>query len=618
MREKDFVEQNKEKWQRFESLVSGEVQSDPDEINQLYAQITNDLSFARTYYNKRSIRVYLNQLAQSVFIKLYKYRKGKAGSLIKFWIHDLPLALYRSRRELNVSLIIFLLSMGIGVFSGMHDPDFARVILGDGYVEMTEENIAKGQPMAVYGNSREVDMFFQITWNNIKVAFLTYVLGAFFAIGTVIVLLFNGVMVGSFQYFFVERDLFQESFLTIWMHGAMEISAIVIAGAAGLTLGRGLLFPGTLPRIQSFQIGARRSVKIMIGLMPVFMAAGFIEGFITRITDLPDFFRGGFILLCFALVGLYFWWFPRFRFRNATIPPYDQDHLIPELQLPVSLHLLRKTKENFTSSFVIFRKLTGKILGISAGVAVLFAGVFYVIYTDQISELIFFETFPVSSFYNLYQFHSYTNLPEIFFLNLISISLVLWASLFVFKKAFADQISEKANAKPMLFVKILCIVGLFELAVLSGNALVVFLAIFAIPFLMLWLAICFLESTSLPVGFSRMLFLLKGTKPSIYGSFLALGVVSLLLLFIVNAPFVSLYVDALQWNIDADDNTRYNITVLTVLVVNQVATFAVLPLIFFGQVLVYFSSLEAKEARILAGRVEQIGAKRSVYGMEKE
>lgn len=618
MREKDFVEQNKEKWQRFESLVSGEVQSDPDEINQLYAQITNDLSFARTYYNKRSIRVYLNQLAQSVFIKLYKYRKGRAGSLIKFWINDLPLALYRSRRELNVSLIVFLLSMGIGVFSGIHDPDFARVILGDGYVEMTENNIAKGQPMAVYGESREVDMFFQITWNNIKVAFLTYVLGAFFAIGTVIVLLFNGIMVGSFQYFFVERGLFQESFLTIWMHGAMEISAIVIAGAAGLTLGRGLLFPGTLPRIQSFQVGARRSVKIMLGLIPVFIAAGFIEGFITRITDLPDFFRGGFIFLCFAMVGLYFWWFPRFRFSKATIPPYDQDHLIPDLHLPVSLHLLRKTKENFTSSFVIFRKLSGRVIAISAGIAAVFAAVFWFLYRADLNELVYFETFPVSSFYNLYQFHSYSTFPEIFFLNLISISAVLWACLFVFKKSFADQISTKAHTKPMLFVKILCLVGLFELAVLSGNGLVVLVGIAAIPFLMFWLAVCFLEAKSLPAGFNRLLFLLNGTKSNIYGSYLALGVVSLLLLFIVNAPFVSIYVDALQWNIDADENTRYAITVLTVLFVNQTATFAVLPLVLFGQILVYFSSLEAKEARILAERVEQIGAKSSVYGLEKE
>lgn len=618
MREKDFVEQNKEKWQRFESLVSGEVQSDPDEINQLYAQITNDLSFARTYYNKRSIRVYLNQLAQSVFIKLYKYRKGRAGSLIKFWINDLPLALYRSRRELNVSLIVFLLSMGIGIFSGIHDPDFARVILGDGYVEMTEDNIAKGQPMAVYGESREVDMFFQITWNNIQVAFLTYVLGAFFAIGTVIVLLFNGIMVGSFQYFFVERSLFQESFLTIWMHGAMEISAIVIAGAAGLTLGRGLLFPGTLPRIQSFQIGARRSVKIMLGLIPVFIAAGFIEGFITRITDLPDFFRGGFIFLCFAMVGLYFWWFPRFRFSKAAIPPYDQDHLIPDLHLPVSLHLLRKTKENFTSSFVIFRKLSGRVIAISAGIAAVFAAVFWFLYRGDLSELVYFETFPVSSFYNLYQFHSYTTFPEIFFLNLISISAVLWACLFVFKKSFADQISGKAHTKPILFVKILCLVGLFELAVLSGNGLVVLVGIAAVPFLMFWLAVCFLEAKSLPAGFNRLLFLLNGTKSNIYGSYLALGVVSLLLLFIVNAPFVSIYVDALQWNINADENTRYAITVLTVLFVNQAATFAVLPLVLFGQILVYFSSLEAKEARILAERVEKIGAKSSVYGLEKE
>jgi uncharacterized membrane protein SpoIIM required for sporulation len=99
-------------------------------------------------------------------------------------------------------------------------------------------------------------------------------------------------MVGAFQYFFIERHLFQESFLTIWIHGAMEISAIVIAGAAGFALGRSLLFPGTYSRAVSFRLGAVKAIKIFIGITPIIVIAGFLESYFTRHTGVPDLVRG--------------------------------------------------------------------------------------------------------------------------------------------------------------------------------------------------------------------------------------------------------------------------------------------------------------------------------------
>ena len=167
MREKDFVEQNKENWSRFERIISEDAKSNPDEVSELYSQITSDLSYARTYYNKRSIRVYLNQLAKTVYLDLYKHRRGRWKSFVAFWTDDLPLALYRARKELNISLVFFLASMLVGILSSVHEPDFARVILGERYVSMTEANIQNGEPMAVYQSSGEIDMFFAITYNKL-------------------------------------------------------------------------------------------------------------------------------------------------------------------------------------------------------------------------------------------------------------------------------------------------------------------------------------------------------------------------------------------------------------------------------------------------------------------
>src|SRR5205085_11591860 len=75
--------------------------------------------------------------------------------------------------------------------------------------------------------------------------------------------------------------------LVVWIHGTLEISAIIIAGAAGLVLGNSLLFPKTFRRIDSLKKGARDGMKMMIGLVPVFIAAAFLEGFITRYSTMP-------------------------------------------------------------------------------------------------------------------------------------------------------------------------------------------------------------------------------------------------------------------------------------------------------------------------------------------
>lgn len=615
MREKDFVEQNKEIWGRFEQLVSNEKKSSPDEMSELYNQITNDLSYARTYYNRRSIRVYLNQMAKTVYLGLYKHRLGRTKNFNNFWVNDLPRALYRARKDLNISLIFFVASMAIGIFSSIHDPEFAKVILGDRYVNMTEANIQSGAPMAVYDSSGEVDMFFQITYNNLLVAFRTYLLGAFFGIGTLVIMLYNGIMVGTFQYFFIERSLFQESFLTIWMHGSLEISAIIIAGGAGLTLGRGILFPGTLPRIQSFQIGARRSIKIMLGLIPIFIAAGFIEGFFTRLTHLPDFLRGSFILMCFTFIALYFWWYPRYKFKNQEVPPYDPNQLIPHLNQPIEINIVRKTREIFTTSFLVFRKLFLKILLFAGGSAMVYTLLFWMLGRSQTAERVVFNTFSLRP---LTQFHDYSTFPILFLTNTFFISILAFGFFYFFRKELKEKLNNHLQVNWKLFLKILTISLLFELIILSGNGLAIAAAIVAIPFFCFWMMVSAVENVSLPVSFGRMIKLLSGTKRNIFTSFVLLGFIGILIVFLIDSPFTWFYVEVVQWNLEGSAEFKRHLMELALFFINQVALGIVLPLIFAGQILEYFSAREAREATDLKMRVAQIGVKRSAYGMERE
>ena len=127
-------------------------------------------------------------------------------------------------------LFDFVASALIGVLSAANDPDFVRLILGNGYVDMTLDNIANGEPMAVYNGSSEVPMFLGITLNNVMVSFNCFAMGLLTSFGTGYMLLSNGIMVGAFQTFFYQHDLLWESSLAIWLHGTLEIWAIIVAG----------------------------------------------------------------------------------------------------------------------------------------------------------------------------------------------------------------------------------------------------------------------------------------------------------------------------------------------------------------------------------------------------
>jgi uncharacterized membrane protein SpoIIM required for sporulation len=283
MREALFVKQNAEKWKAYEKLQT----TNPDELADRFVDITNDLAYAKTFYPKSKTTAYLNGIASILHQSIYKNKKEDSSRFISFWKFELPLLFYKYRRQLLYAFLFFLTFSLIGALSAKHDDTFVRLILGDSYVNMTNENIAKGDPFGVYKQEGEFEMFFMIAANNIYVSLVTFASGIFFSIGPVFMMLKNGVMLGSFEYYFFSKGLGLQSILVIWIHGTLEISAIIIAGAAGLVLGHGLLFPKTYTRGQAFKASAKDGTKIALGIVPVLLIAAFFEGFITRHTGMP-------------------------------------------------------------------------------------------------------------------------------------------------------------------------------------------------------------------------------------------------------------------------------------------------------------------------------------------
>lgn len=283
MREALFVKQNAEKWKSYEQLRT----TNPDELAQRFIDITNDLAYAKTFYPKSKTTAYLNGIASLLHQAIYKNKKEETGRFVRFWKLELPLLFYQYRRQLFYSFIFFVLSMCIGILSAKYDDNFLRLILGDSYVNMTNENIAKGDPFGVYKKENEFVMFFSIASNNIWVTLVTIVGGVFFCIGPVFAMLRNGIMLGAFEYYFFSKGLGAQSILVIWIHGTLEILTIIVAGGAGLVLGHGLLFPKTYTRLIAFKNSAKDAAKIALGVIPIILMAAFFESFITRHTEMP-------------------------------------------------------------------------------------------------------------------------------------------------------------------------------------------------------------------------------------------------------------------------------------------------------------------------------------------
>ncbi|WP_426475745.1 stage II sporulation protein M [Chryseobacterium balustinum] len=321
MREVYFIKQNKEKWLGIEQVVQGKIKKNPDDLSSLYINLVNDLSFAQTYYPKSNTTVYLNHLSSQIFQKIYKTKRVEENRLIYFFKTEVPLIVYENRRYLIYSFLFFIFFMLIGVLSAVYDKDFANLILSEGYVNMTIENIKNGNAVGVYQDGSTWGSTIGITFNNIIVGAKLYIYGIFGGLGTLYLLMRNSVMIGTFQYFFYEHGALGDSARGIWLHGAFEIFSMVVEGMCGLILGTSILFPKTLSRFNSFKNGFKNSFKIFLSTVPFTICAGIIEGYVTRhALNMPLSLNFFIIFGSLGIIGFYYFVYPHIvnrRIKNT-------------------------------------------------------------------------------------------------------------------------------------------------------------------------------------------------------------------------------------------------------------------------------------------------------------
>ena len=607
MNESRFIDQNKEKWREAESLLAAPVK-DPDKLSNLFVQVVDDLSYARTYYPNRSVRVYLNKIARLYFSAIYSGKKKKQNQFLLFWLDEMPQIILASRRQLLVSLSVFMLAFFIGVFSSRNDPQFVNTILSDEYVKMTEENIKSGDPMAVYKQTKEMDMFLGITVNNLMVAYRTYVLGIFLAIGTLGSLLYNGIMVGSFQYYFAEKGLLLTSSMSIWLHGTLEISSIVIAGGAGLVLGSGLIFPGTYSRMQSLQRAGIRSLKLMLGITPVFVLAAIIESFITRYTGAPMWLKAALIFLSALFIVGYFVVYPWLKSGSGFLFPLKDIQLAPSPTGNVEYRKIKNNADVLKDTFLFYSRHASKLFP-SIVVSALVVSLTQYFFRGEVRFKGWLADWWIGLLADIGRIFEMPS-PAFILLHALGISWVLYS---VMRLIIGEADVRRTGFDPRAFAHVLFLMAvLYGLIYVGGFATVV--ALIAFGYVLFCAFVISEQSCGLWYGLAHGWTLFTFNKNQSPVLQLMLVVMSFAFLLLLSAPVLYMNTTVLQWNFVTEDPTSQLFFEYIDLFLRVLSFYLLLPILAASQAYLYFSQEEANSATGLRESIVNLTSKRSKSG----
>ncbi|HXC00748.1 MAG TPA: stage II sporulation protein M [Terriglobales bacterium] len=270
-------------WARLESLL-GDIKQhglhalgrdDLRELGLLYRQTATDLSAVRSDPSSVQQSRYLNQLLGRAHNAVYSGQKKTVSRVIQFFWNEYPVIFRRYLSYTVASTAIFALGALAGMFITLSNPDYMREFLGPQMVSTIEKH--EMWTHSVVAAAPQESSF--IMTNNMTVSFLTFAGGITAGLWTLFQLFFNGMLLGVIGVACAMNDMSIKLWSFVAPHGVLELPAIFIAGGAGLRLAQALLFPGTLSRRDSLAIGGNQAVQLLVGVIPVLIIAGTIEGF---------------------------------------------------------------------------------------------------------------------------------------------------------------------------------------------------------------------------------------------------------------------------------------------------------------------------------------------------
>lgn len=281
-----FIKERKSAWQRLEHLLgrlggSSLRQMGREEVRELgriYRRTASDLAIARAESRDPRLVNYLNNLVIRAHGRIYRAEAQGGRRLWEFSSRGFPRTFRRTWRYTALAFAVFWVFAVVGFLGTRSDPDFADLV---GVHPLQRAAINSGVRWWESLNQGNEIGSSQIMTNNIWVMFLAFALGAFFGLGTLYVMAFNGAL-NAAVLALVYRAGYGHELLTFMIaHGVIELSCIFLAGGAGLLIGSALLLPGDLSRADALKTRGLDAIRLVAGCVPILVVAGIIEGFIS-------------------------------------------------------------------------------------------------------------------------------------------------------------------------------------------------------------------------------------------------------------------------------------------------------------------------------------------------
>ena len=300
MNRERFIRQRRADWKLFEQLM-GRLRAtktarwksqDIADLSRLYRSICYDLSLVQSREWGARLERYLNDLVAQGHNCLYRSPPRSINAVGKFLGVGFPQLLRYHKGAFLIAMALFVIPFLVSAWVGCVRPDLAELVAGRESLDAATRNF--GSEMYTefdeeYAGQRSMMAGFYIR-NNVGIAFQAFALGIFCGIGTSYVLLSNGISIGMVTGFiFAQGGQTATNFFSfVITHGAFELTAIVVAGAAGLVLGQGVLYPGNRTRLASLQHHGKQSLLLVLGAGAMLLVAAMIEAFFSPMPINPQ------------------------------------------------------------------------------------------------------------------------------------------------------------------------------------------------------------------------------------------------------------------------------------------------------------------------------------------
>lgn len=314
MKQSLFESRHQHQWQTFAEqltqLEQGKAKAaDVADFPHQYRRLCQHLALAQQRGYSSYLVDPLQQLALRGHQQLYRHRSHLTANILAFLLADFPRLVREQWRFVLIAGLLFFGSLvGIALLVYLF-PDLVYSIISPQQVAemqgMYNPDASRLGRAAERAASEDWMMFGYYVMHNIGIAFQTFAAGLLFGLGSVFFLIFNGLVIGAVSGHLTDIGYGQTFWSFVMGHGAFELTAITLAGAAGLQLGWSLVAPGRLARSEALRLAARKSVRMLCGVMVFLLIAAFIEAYWSSTTGIEPWIKYAVGVALWLLVAAY-------------------------------------------------------------------------------------------------------------------------------------------------------------------------------------------------------------------------------------------------------------------------------------------------------------------------